>query len=90
MLIYDDAACGAEVYRFGPMGHDVSGVQFPDANLAAIAAAAGTAAATVRTEQDLSAITDWLAEPTPRPLVLDAKVDPAVCADWLAEAFCWG
>lgn len=87
VLIYDDAAYGAEVHHFGPMGHDVSGVQFPDANLAAIAAAAGTAAATVRTEQDLSPITDWLAEPTPRPLVLDAKVDPGVCADWLAEAF---
>jgi hypothetical protein len=28
----------------------------------------------------------WLAEPD-GPLVVDAKVDPDLCADWLEEAF---
>ncbi len=88
VLIYDDAAYGAEVHHFAPMGHDVSRVRFPPTDLAAFATAAGARAATVRTSQTLhDTIPDWLAEPEPRPLVLDAKVNPDICADWLAEAF---
>ncbi len=87
VVIYDDAAYGAEVHHFEPMGHDVSRVRFPDADLAALATAAGARAKTVRAAADLDVVTDWLAEPDPRPLVLDAKVNPTICADWLAEAF---
>jgi thiamine pyrophosphate-dependent acetolactate synthase large subunit-like protein len=88
VLIYDDAAYGAEVHHFAPMGHDVSRVKFPPADLTAFATAAGARAATVCTSQILhDTVPDWLAEPEPRPLVLDAKVNPDICADWLAEAF---
>jgi thiamine pyrophosphate-dependent acetolactate synthase large subunit-like protein len=87
VLIYDDNAYGAEVHHFRPMGHDVSRVQFPDADLAAIATAAGCRAVTVRRVDDLSTVTDWLSDPQPQPLVLDAKVNPDICADWLTEAF---
>ena len=87
VLIYDDAAYGAEVHHFAPMGHDVTSVQFPDADLAAIARAAGAQAATVRDTDDLRVVVTWLDEPEPQPLVLDAKVNPTICADWLAEAF---
>jgi thiamine pyrophosphate-dependent acetolactate synthase large subunit-like protein len=87
VLIYDDAAYGAEVHHFEPMGHDVSLVRFPDADLAAIARAAGARAATIRTTDDLEAITDWLTERSGHPLVLDAKVNPTICAEWLADAF---
>ncbi|MGH2914993.1 MAG: thiamine pyrophosphate-binding protein [Solirubrobacteraceae bacterium] len=87
VLIYDDSAYAAEVHHFAPMGHDVTRVQFPEADLAAIARAAGAHAKTVRATEDLDAVEDWLAEATPRPLVLDAKVNPTICADWLAEAF---
>ncbi len=87
VLIYDDRAYGAEVHHFAPMGHDVSRVQFPDADLAGIARASGAQAATVRRSQDLDVIAAWLAESAPRPLVLDAKVNPTICAEWLSEAF---
>ena len=87
VLIYDDMAYGAEVHHFAPMGHDVSRVRFPDADLAAIAAAAGARSKTVRTTQDLRAIDDWLDEQSGHPLVLDAKVNPTICAEWLEEAF---
>jgi thiamine pyrophosphate-dependent acetolactate synthase large subunit-like protein len=87
VLIYDDRAYGAEVHHFRALGHDVSRAQFPDADLAAIARAAGAQAATVRRIEDLGAIDAWLAESEPRPLVLDAKVNPAVCAEWLSDAF---
>ena len=40
-VVYDDAAYGAEVHHFRPMGHPVETVQFPDADFAAIARGAG-------------------------------------------------
>jgi thiamine pyrophosphate-dependent acetolactate synthase large subunit-like protein len=69
------------------MGHDVSLVQFPDADLAAIARASGAQAATIRRTEDLDVVDAWLAEAESRPLVLDAKVNPTICAEWLSEAF---
>ncbi len=87
VVIYDDRAYGAEVHHFAPMGHDVRGVQFPDADLAAIARAAGADAATIRRTIELDVVDAWLEDPHPRPLVLDAKVNPEICADWLSEAF---
>ena len=86
VVIYDDAAYGAEVHHFAPMGHDVSLVRFPDADLAAIARAAGAKAATVRRTEDLAVVEEWLVNPH-GPLVLDVKVNPTICAEWLEEAF---
>ncbi len=86
VVIYDDAAYGAEVHHFAPMGHDVSLVRFPDADLAGIARAAGAKAATVRRTEDLAVVGEWLVNPH-GPLVLDVKVNPTICAEWLEEAF---
>ena len=86
VVIYDDAAYGAEVHHFAPMGHDVSLVRFPDADLAGIARAAGAKAATVRRTEDLSVVEEWLLNPH-GPLVLDVKVNPTIIAEWLEEAF---
>ncbi|WP_445149704.1 thiamine pyrophosphate-binding protein [Baekduia sp. Peel2402] len=90
VVIYDDAAYGAEVHHFAPLGHDVASAQFPDADLAAIARAAGAQAITVRAVADLDApLRAWLAnaDADAGPLVVDAKVDPTICAEWLEEAF---
>jgi thiamine pyrophosphate-dependent acetolactate synthase large subunit-like protein len=88
VLIYDDAAYGAEVHHFEPMGHDVALVRFADADLAGLATAAGCEGRTVRTVEDLRPVEDWLEHTgNRRPLVLDAKVNPNVCAEWLEEAF---
>jgi len=87
IVVYDDSAYGAEVHHFAPLGHDVDAVRFPDSDLAAIGRAAGAEGVTVRAVPDLAALDDWLDRAPLRPLVLDAKVNPAVCAEWLAEAF---
>ena len=85
-VVYDDAAYGAEVHHFRPMGHPVELVQFPDTDFAALARGAGAEGLTVRTLDDLAPLQDWL-ERRERPLLIDAKVDPDVCAEWLEEAF---
>jgi thiamine pyrophosphate-dependent acetolactate synthase large subunit-like protein len=85
-VIYDDSAYGAEVHHFRPMGLPVETVQFPDTDFAAIARGMGAGGRTVRTLEDLRAVEDWL-ERRDGPLLIDAKVDPDVCAEWLEEAF---
>src|SRR5438874_6201314 len=74
IVVYDDAAYGAEVHHFGPDNHPLSTVTFPETDIAAIARGFGCAAATVREPGDLDAVTRWLDGPRERPLLLDAKV----------------
>ena len=86
VVVYDDSAYGAEVHHFRPLGDAVDLAQFPDTDFAALARAAGCRGLTVRAPADLDGVRAWLGE-RDRPLVVDAKVDPAICADWLEEAF---
>ena len=86
VVIYNDAAYGAEVHHFGPMGRPVELARFPDTDFAALARAAGAEGITVRNKGDLTPVQDWL-ERRERPLVIDAKVNPEVRAEWLEEAF---
>jgi acetolactate synthase I/II/III large subunit len=86
VVVYNDAAYGAEVHHFGPMGRPVNVARFPQTDFAALARAAGAEGLTVRSEEDLSAVRDWL-QRREGPLIVDAKVNPEVRAEWLAEAF---
>jgi thiamine pyrophosphate-dependent acetolactate synthase large subunit-like protein len=87
VVVYDDEAYGAEVHHFGPQGHPVDTVTFPPADIAAIGAGFGCAAATVRGLADLAPVADWLSGSRDRPMVVDAKVTRAGPSWWLAEAF---
>ena len=90
VAVFNDAAYGAEVHHFGPMGRPTGMVEFGDRDFAAVAVALGARAATVRSADDLAApIEDWLARPA-GPLVLDCKVDPRLVSARLAEAFAGG
>ena len=42
VVVYNDAAYGAEVHHFGPHGHDLRTVVFPDTDLAAMARESGS------------------------------------------------
>ena len=88
VVVYDDEAYGAEVHHFRPLGEAVDLAQFPPADLAALAEAAGCQGLTVRTPADLDGVRDWVASRDGEgPLLVDAKVDPDICAEWLEEAF---
>jgi thiamine pyrophosphate-dependent acetolactate synthase large subunit-like protein len=86
VVVYNDAAYGAEVHHFGPHGEPLDIVTFPDTDFAALGRAAGAEGVTVRRVEDLAAVESWLDDQA-GPLVVDAKVEPTVVADWLAEAF---
>ncbi len=86
VVVWNDAAYGAEVHHFGPLAMEVGIAQFPDTDLAAVARGAGVPAHTVRSPADLAPVAAWAADPH-GPLLVDAKVDPGIAGDWLAEAF---
>lgn len=89
VIVYNDAAYGAEVHHFGDA--DMSTVTFPDTDIAAIARGFGAVGITVRGLDDLSAVRVWVsgyvATRAARPLVIDAKIADDGGAWWLAEAF---
>ncbi len=87
VVVYDDAAYGAEVHHFGPDGADLSTVRFPDVDIAAVARGFGADGLTVRTIEDLAPLESWLAGPRQRPLVIDAKISSDGGSWWLNEAF---
>jgi thiamine pyrophosphate-dependent acetolactate synthase large subunit-like protein len=87
IVIYDDAAYGAEVHHFGPDRHALDTVRFPEADIAAIGRGFGCEGVTVRGPQDLAPVREWLAGPRDRPLVIDAKVTSRSGSWWLEEAF---
>jgi thiamine pyrophosphate-dependent acetolactate synthase large subunit-like protein len=87
LVVYDDAAYGAEVHHFGPHGAPLDTVRFPEADLAAIARGYGMQALTARTVEDLAPVADWVAGPRTEPLLIDAKVTQGRPSWWLEEAF---
>jgi thiamine pyrophosphate-dependent acetolactate synthase large subunit-like protein len=87
ILVYNDAAYGAEVHHFGPQGAPLDLVRFPDTDFAALARAAGAEGVTVRVRADLEPVARWVERRPERPLLVDAKVVPSVVAEWLEEAF---
>ncbi|SDX62560.1 Acetolactate synthase large subunit [Saccharopolyspora shandongensis] len=87
IVVYNDHAYGAEVHHFGPDGHRLDTVEFPDTDLAAAARGFGCTGLTVRSEADLAPVRDWLNGPRATPLLIDAKIAPGEGAWWLVEAF---
>ena len=87
VVVYDDAAYGAEVHHFGPQGLPLELVRFPDTDFAALARAAGAQGDhRPRARGPRRRSRRWL-ERRDGPLVVDAKITPDFCAEWLEEAF---
>ena len=87
VVVYNDAAYGAEVHHFGPLGKPTDIVRFPETDFAAIARACGLEGLTVRKPEDLAPAGEWLAGDRGKALLIDAKIIPTVVAEWLQEAF---
>lgn len=85
VVIFNDAAYGAEVHMYRPLVTDLSPASFGDTDFAALARSLGAAAATVRAAGDLSAVRAWRDAGCDGTLVLDCKVVPDVVARYLSE-----
>jgi acetolactate synthase I/II/III large subunit len=87
IVVYDDAAYGAEVHHFGPDGDPLDTVRFPPTKIARIGRGFGCQAVTVRRRRDLQPVRTWLDGPRDVPLLIDAKVTSEHGSWWLEEAF---
>lgn len=87
IVVYNDAAYGAEVHHFRPEGADLELVRFPEVDFEGLGRAVGMRAAAVRRVEDLDAVREWVASGPEGPMLVDAKVVPTVVAEWLEEAF---
>jgi acetolactate synthase I/II/III large subunit len=87
IVVYDDAAYGAEVHHFGPDGDPLDTVRFPPSHIARIARGFGCQGVTVRRRRDLKAVQTWLDGARDAPLLIDAKVTSEHGSWWLEEAF---
>ncbi|NKX54716.1 thiamine pyrophosphate-binding protein [Arthrobacter mobilis] len=74
VVVYNDNAYGAEVHHFIHETDKMGTVVFPETDIAAIARGFGCTGVTVRSEQDLQGVRDWLAGERTTPLVVDAKI----------------
>jgi acetolactate synthase I/II/III large subunit len=87
IVVYNDEAYGAEVHHFGPDGHDLDTVRFPETDLASIARGFGLDGLTVRRIEDMDAVATWVAGDRSRPLLIDAKIVDDGGSWWLKDAF---
>jgi thiamine pyrophosphate-dependent acetolactate synthase large subunit-like protein len=87
MVIYNDGAYSAEVHHFGPLGFSPAMARFPTTDFAQIARGFGAQGAVVRTLSDLDPVKRWIADGSPGVFVVDARINPALEADWYREAF---
>jgi len=91
IVVYNDAAYGAEVHHFGSDGYPLECVTFPHGDLAAMARGFGCEAITVRTREDLDPVRAWLSRIRPGQqgpsMLIDAKIVSKRGAWWLEEAF---
>lgn len=85
VVIFNDAAYGAEVHMYRPLVTDTSPAAFGDTDFAAVARSLGATAATVRTASDLTAVRAWRDAGCHGTLVLDCKVVPDVVAKYLSD-----
>ena len=85
VVIFNDAAYGAEVHMYRPIVTDTSPAAFGDTDFAAMARSLGATAATVRTARDLTVVRAWHDAGCHGTLVLDCKVVPDVVAKYLSD-----
>jgi thiamine pyrophosphate-dependent acetolactate synthase large subunit-like protein len=85
VVIFNDAAYGAEVHMYRPLGTDISPATFGDTDFAAVARSLGATAVTVRTAYDLTAAAAWRDRGCHGTFVLDCKVVPDVVAKYLSD-----
>ncbi|WP_166345635.1 thiamine pyrophosphate-binding protein [Phytoactinopolyspora limicola] len=86
VVVYNDAAYGAEVHHFSGSGAGLELVRFPSTDIAALARGAGAGGVTVRDVADLAPVAAWLEKPD-GPMIVDAKIDPDVVGYWAEQDF---
>ncbi|UKA55524.1 thiamine pyrophosphate-dependent enzyme [Arthrobacter sp. FW305-BF8] len=85
VVIYNDAAYGAEIHQYGSQGLTEKPMLIPEVDFSGIARAIGAESAIIRTLADLSALQDWIDAGAKGTFVADCRITTNVRAPWLSE-----
>ena len=85
VLIFNDAAYGAEVHQYGVRGIDERPMLIPEVDFAGIAAALGATSAVIRELDDLAGLETWLASGAEGVFLADLRVSRDVVAPYMHE-----
>ncbi|WP_426939264.1 thiamine pyrophosphate-binding protein [Pseudarthrobacter sp. S3] len=85
VVIYNDAAYGAEIHQYGSQGLTEKPMLIPEVDFSGIARALGAESAIIRSLADLAALTDWIDAGAKGTFVADCRITSSVRAPWLTE-----
>lgn len=85
VVIYNDAAYGAEIHQYGSQGLTEKPMLIPEVDFSGIARALGAESAIIRSLADLSALQDWIDDGAKGTFVADCRITSSVRAPWLSE-----
>ncbi|MBT2554492.1 thiamine pyrophosphate-binding protein [Arthrobacter sp. ISL-5] len=85
VVIYNDAAYGAEIHQYGSQGLTEKPMLIPEVDFSGVAHALGAESAIIRSLADLSALQDWIDAGAKGTFVADCRITSTVRAPWLSE-----
>ncbi|KAA0973550.1 thiamine pyrophosphate-binding protein [Paeniglutamicibacter gangotriensis] len=85
IVIYNDAAYGAEIHQYGSIGLHEGPMLIPEVDFAAVARGLGAQATKVRTLEDLGGLRDWVAQGSNGVFLVDCRISPEVRAPYMSE-----
>ncbi|MBL3687575.1 thiamine pyrophosphate-binding protein [Leucobacter zeae] len=85
IVLWNDAAYGAEVHLYGAMGLDQGPMLIPDVDFAGVATALGARGVRVDRLADLDALAEWTAAGASGTILLDCRVSRSVVAEYQRE-----
>ncbi|MGN8131752.1 thiamine pyrophosphate-binding protein [Paenarthrobacter sp. 22069] len=85
VVIYNDAAYGAEIHQYGSQGLTEKPMLIPEVDFSGVARALGAESAVIRTLDDLSALQEWIDAGARGTFVADCRITSSVRAPWLTE-----
>ncbi|MGK3648696.1 thiamine pyrophosphate-binding protein [Pseudarthrobacter enclensis] len=85
VVIYNDAAYGAEIHQYGSQGLTEKPMLIPEVDFSGVARALGAESAVIRSIEDLSGLQDWIDAGANGTFVADCRITSTVRAPWLTE-----
>ncbi|WAP52462.1 thiamine pyrophosphate-binding protein [Arthrobacter sp. ATA002] len=86
MVVFNDAAYGAEIHQYAARGLDDTAMQIPEVDFSAVGMALGAQGVKARCLNDLQALKDWVAAGADGLFVLDVAVTQSEVADYMRES----
>ncbi|MET4058748.1 acetolactate synthase-1/2/3 large subunit [Arthrobacter sp. UYP6] len=86
MVVFNDAAYGAEIHQYAARGLDDTAMQIPEVDFSAIGRAMGAHGVKMRSLADLQMLKEWLAAGAEGLFVLDVAVTQSEVADYMRES----